>query len=165
MSTKRLFLVLGIIALTAVSGIASQSADHGLRFEARLTGAREVPPVVTNTSGRAEFKVNSARTEIQFELKISKATDILAAAGAHIHCGAKGVNGPIVAFLAGPVTGGFDGKVEIEATLTQANITNTACGATISALVQSMLHGNAYVNAHSAAHPGGEIRGQIELDD
>jgi hypothetical protein len=67
-----------------------------------------------------------------------------------------------VAFLAAEVSGGFDGKVSIEATLTAANITNPACGATIADLVQSMRDGKTYLNAHSPAFPGGEIRGQIE---
>jgi hypothetical protein len=60
------------------------------------------------------------------------------------------------------VNGGFDGKVQIQATLMDANIVNTACGATIADLVQSMRDGNTYVNAHSPAFTGGEIRGQIE---
>jgi hypothetical protein len=64
--------------------------------------------------------------------------------------------------LAGPVPGGFDGKVRVQGTLTDANIVNTACGSTISEIVDSMLAGNAYVNVHSAANPGGEVRGQIE---
>jgi len=165
MSSRRLLPVLAVIALLAVSGIAARSGDRRLQFEARLGGSQEVPPVLTNATGRAEFEVNSARTQIQFELKISKATNILSAAGAHIHCAPKGQNGPVVAFLAGSVPGGFDGKVEIQATLTAANIVSPACGATIAELVQSMRSGNTYVNAHSIAFPGGEIRGEIVEDD
>jgi len=165
MSAQRLFPFFVMISLLAVTGIAARSGDDGSEFKASLTGAEEVPSVVTTTTGRAEFEVNSAQTQIKFELKVREATDILAAAGAHIHCAPKGVNGPIVAFLAGVVTGGFDGKVEIEATLTGANITNPLCGATIADLVQSMKDGNTYVNVHSAAHPGGEARGQIVEDD
>lgn len=140
--------------------------DGDLEFKADLTGDQEVPsPVVTETTGEARFKVNSALTEIKFELEIEDAVDILSAAGAHIHCAPADQNGPIVAFLAGEVPGGFDGEVKIEGTLTDANIINTACGATIAELVQSMKDGNAYVNVHSVANPGGEIRGQIAEDD
>ena len=165
MSERRLVPVLLTIGLlAAIGGIAANSGDDDREFKAVLAGANEVPAVVTAASGKAEFEVNRDQTKIKFELKIRNATNILGAAGAHIHCAEEGVNGPVVVFLAGPVGGGFDGKVEIEATLTDANIVNTACGATIAALVQSMMDGNTYVNAHSPAFPGGEIRGQIEGD-
>ena len=85
-------------------------------------------------------------------------------AGAHIHCAPEGENGPVATFLAGAFPGGLDGKVEIEATLTDANIINPACGSTLAELVQAMEAGNTYVNVHSAANPGGEVRGQIEED-
>lgn len=154
-----LFTTLILAVLLGVVGVAY--ADDGRQFRAKLTGAEEVPPVDTDARGEVKFKVNESQTEIKFELELKDATDILGAAGAHIHCAPVGSNGPIVAFLAGPVTGGFDGNVEIKATLTAANITNPACGATIEELVTSMRNGNTYVNAHSPAHQGGEIRGQI----
>jgi hypothetical protein len=160
MKMKRiLFTILILAVLLGAVGVAY--ADDGRQFRARLTGAEEVPPVATNARGEAKFKVNRSETEISYELKIERATDILGAAGAHIHCAPAGSNGPVVAFLSGVITGGLDGKVEIKATLTAANITNTACGATIAELVQSMRNGNTYVNAHSPAFPTGEIRGQI----
>jgi hypothetical protein len=165
MSERRLLPVLLTIALlAAVGGMAANSGDDDREFKAVLNGANESTPVVTDATGKAEFEVNRDQTKIKFELKFRNATDILSAAGAHIHCAPEGVDGPIVAFLAGSVNGGFDGKVEIEATLTAANITNPVCGATIADLVQSMRDGNTYVNAHSTAHPGGEIRGQIKGD-
>jgi hypothetical protein len=156
-STLNKFLTL--LVVLAFFSIASGRSD--LNFKVPLSGDQEVPPVVTDTSGKAELKVNRDRTEIRFKLEIKEAVDILAVAGAHIHCAPVGVNGPVILFLAGPVAGGFDGKVKIEGTLSDANIANTACGSTISAIVDSMLAGNAYVNVHSAANPGGEIRGQI----
>jgi hypothetical protein len=154
-----LFTILILAVLLGAVGVAY--ADNGRQFRARLTGAEEVPPVDTRARGEARFTANRSLTELSYELKIERATDILSAAGAHIHCAPAGSNGDVVAFLAGPVAGGFDGKVEIKATLTAANITNPACGATIAELVQSMRDGRTYVNVHSTAHPTGEIRGQI----
>ena len=151
------------MTLAGTPGLADD--DDELEFKADLTGAEEVPPVDTDTTGEAEFEVNWAQTEIEFELEVEDGVDILAKPGAHIHCAPAGENGPIVAFLASDVPGGFDGEVEIKATLTDANIVNDACGTTIAALVQSMRDGNTYVNVHSAANPGGEIRGQIEEEE
>lgn len=156
---------LTLLCIVIVLGMVSVPAlGQSLEFKAELRGGEEVPPVSTAASGEVKLRVNGARTEIAFELEIKGATNILSAAGAHLHCGAQGVNGPVVAFLAGPVTGGFDGQVEIKAVLTDANITNPACGSTIAALVQSMQDGRVYANAHSTAFPAGEIRGQVRPD-
>lgn len=156
-----LAMAVGLVALLALSGTAVGTPVEA-DFEAELTGAEEVPPVATATTGEARFDVNEAETAIRYELEVQQATDILGAAGAHIHCAPAGQNGPVVVFLAGALPGGLDGQVEIKATLTQANIVNDSCGATIAELVDSMEAGNTYVNAHSPAHPGGEVRGQIE---
>ncbi len=154
-----------IVSASIVLLLVSAGAyGRDLEFKAELTGDEEVPPVITDTSGEAKFEVNKDKTRIDFELEIEDAVDILGAAGAHIHCAPFGVNGPVVVFLAGVVAGGFDGKVEIKASFTEANIVNPSCGTTLSELIANMKAGNTYVNVHSVANPGGEIRGQIEED-
>jgi CHRD domain-containing protein len=160
----------GLVALVPVTmlvalGLSTLAFGQESReFKAELSGAEEVPPVATATTGEVQFRVNSAMTEIAFELEIKNATHILGAVGAHLHCAKRGVNGPIIAFLAGPVPGGFDGKVKVKAVLTAANIMTTPCGTTIAAIVQAMEDGSVYANAHSPAHQTGEIRGQVEPD-
>lgn len=128
-------------------------------FKTELSGANEVPPVTSAASGEAKFIVNA--DSIDFELEIDDATDLLGANGAHIHCAPAGENGPVVVFLAAAVPGGFDGHIEVKATVTEANIVDDECGATLDELVESMRDDNTYVNVHSPEHPGGEIRGQI----
>jgi hypothetical protein len=157
---KRILFTILILAVL-LGAVSVAYADNGRQFRARLTGAEEVPPVDTRARGEARFTANRSLTQLSFELKAERATDFLGAAGAHIHCAPAGSNGPVVAFLAAQVQSGFDGKIEVKATLTDANITNPACGATIAELVQSMRNGNTYVNVHSIAFPAGEIRGQI----
>ena len=159
---KKLIIVITVIAtMIAMSGIAQGGSDKFRKtvFKARLSGANEVPPVETETTGKAKFVARG--DSIDFELEVEDADDVFGAAGAHIHCAPAGENGPVVAFLAGPVTGGFDGSVEVEATLTAANITDPACGADIAGHVESMRQGRTYVNVHSTAHPNGVVRGQI----
>jgi hypothetical protein len=51
------------------------------------------------------------------------------------------------------------------ATVTDANVINTACGTTLAAIFEQARHGNIYVNVHSVAHPGGVARGQLEPSD
>lgn len=150
-------------ALAAICTVTSTAYGTGaLNFRVPLSGDEEVPPVATDTTGMALLRVDREQTEIRYRLTIRDATDILAVAGAHLHCAPAGQNGPVVAFLAGQSAGGYDGTVEMRATLTDANITNVACGATVAELVQSMLAGQVYVNVHSTANPGGEVRGQVE---
>jgi hypothetical protein len=159
MKMKKFYICSLIVAsIFLVSGIANADEE----FHAVLSGDEEVPnPVQTETTGKAEFEVDDDSEEIEFELEIKNAVDILGAVGAHIHCAPKGQNGPIVADLAGIVRGGFEGKVEISATLTDANIQPTDCGDTIEDVLESMKDGDTYVNVHSATNPGGEVRGQI----
>lgn len=152
-----------IATAIAVMSMALVAAGNGSgrNFTATLSGDQEVPPVVTETTGKANFHANEAETEIRFRLSLKRADDVLAVAGAHIHCAPAGANGPVVAFLAAPIPGGLDGKVDIRATLTVDNIVNTACGATVSELLDAMQAGNTYVNVHSGVVPSGVVRGQI----
>ena len=151
---------------TITTGTIAFADDDDNEFNAKLRGSEEVPiPVVTATKGKAEFEVNEAMTKMKYELEVKKGVDILGAAGAHIHCAEAGANGPVIIFLAGVIPGGLDGKLKIKGTLTDSNVINPACGATTSDVVASMIAGNTYVNVHSSANPGGEIRGQIAADD
>ena len=164
---KQLATAISLFGLIAFSGIAHASdPPSDLFFRAELSGDQEVEPVVTDARGDAKFDVNGAETEIEFEFEVKNGVGILGAAGGHIHCAPAGSNGPIAAFLAGEAApGGFEGKVEMKGTFTDAHIRSTDCGDTITELVDAMLAGDTYVNVHSVANPGGEVRGQIEPDD
>lgn len=157
-------MLIAVLVLFTVIAPAHADSDD-LEFEAELSGAEEVPnPVETETSGEVEFEVNDDLTEIKFELEIEDGKGIFGANGAHIHCATVGANGPVVVVLAPADPPGLDGDIEITGTITGDDIVNIACGTTIAELVQSMKNGNTYVNVHSAANPGGEVRGQIEED-
>ena len=85
---------------------------------------------------------------------------------AHIHLQAPGANGPIVVWLYPPapppqlIPGRFDG-VLAEGTFTAANLMGPLAGMSLEDLVAEMRAGNTYVNIHTTANPGGEVRGQI----
>ncbi|MFZ2168552.1 MAG: CHRD domain-containing protein [Methylococcaceae bacterium] len=148
-------------ALILVQVAVAPAAWADETFKATLSGDEEVPPVVTDTTGKFDLQLNKAETEAEFSLRVNDGVRIRQA---HLHCAPIGVNGPIVAFLAGDNAAGYDvdGKWISNATLTDTSISNPACGATISALAASMRAGNVYVNVHSVANPSGAIRGQVE---
>lgn len=152
-----------LITLVLAMLLATSAWGKGaVNFRVELSGANEVPPVETDTSGSAILHVDRALTEIRFKLDVRDGNKVLGVAGAHLHCAPAGENGPVVAFLAGMAPPGFDGDVQIRATLNDDSIINDACGADITALVESMLDGNVYVNVHDPDNPGGVIRGQVE---
>jgi hypothetical protein len=137
-------------------------AANAVNFRVELSGANENPPVDTPTTGVAILHVNQDFSAIDFKLDVKNAVDILGVAGAHFHCAPAGSNGGVVVFLAGAFSPGYDGDFQLRATLTDASIINTACGANIAELVESMLDGNVYINVHSTSNPSGVIRGQVQ---
>jgi len=104
---------------------------------------------------------------LKFELEAT--AHIENAQQAHIHLGARGQNGPIVAFLLPFDAAGVDfeeGDEIAEGKLTDADvIERPGFDGTVAALVERMRQGRAYVNLHTTAFPAGEIRGQIENHD
>jgi len=157
----KLFAAIAVLLAVLVS---TSMANADELFKATLTGDQEVPPVTTDTTGKALLRLDKAQTEIEFQLHVNDGVRITQS---HIHCAPSGVNGPVVVFLAGLHAAGLDvdGKWVSNATITNTSIVNPACGTTVAALAASMRNGNTYVNVHSVAHPAGVIRGQVETAD
>jgi hypothetical protein len=170
---KTRLLVGALIALLTLAGTAV-AAGNG-NFVAHLAGRNEVPPagvvIQTQGQGQAIFQLNDAGTELHYKLNVANIDNVVQA---HIHLGAPGVNGPVVAFLYGlvPAGGGRTDGVLAEGTITAANLVGPLAGHPLSDLVTAMENGNAYANVHTndgvaptntgpGDFPGGEIRGQI----
>ena len=151
---KPFFIVVIVVAMLAT---ASAAYADDLKFEAELSGAQERPPVVTEGVGEAKFE--SDGMSVDFELKWDDLTT--PAFAAHIHCGARGVNGPVGVTL---FAGAGDTEGEVEASFFAPNPGN-ACGwEDLADVLGAMATGGAYVNVHTSQHPGGEVRGQIAVD-
>ena len=140
--------------------------EGGDEFRAIMAGAGENPPVETEASGVADFRLNADGT-LSYETRATG--PIMGAVQAHIHLGARNVNGPVVAFLFGPFPEGRDfkaGDVISSGTITDANvIARPGFTPTVANLVERLRQGRAYANLHTHAHPPGEIRGQIIVSD
>ena len=107
-----------------------------------LTGKEEVPPVQTEALGMGTITVGADKS-----VKGSVTTKGMDGIAAHIHQAAEGKNGPPVI----PLEKGADGawKVPEGAKLTDEQYAAYKAG-------------ELYVNVHSAAHKGGEIRAQLK---
>lgn len=146
-----------LVMLAALAGAAACNSDDEERFEATLTGSAEVPPVSTTSTGSAFFTVDG--DELDFNLG---AQNITGATFAHIHRGAPGQNGPALVFLfqaAPPGVSVIAGSLSSGSVDASDMIAGT--GVSFDSLIALVRNGNAYVNVHTVAHPGGEIRGQI----
>ncbi|MBI2836421.1 MAG: CHRD domain-containing protein [Chloroflexi bacterium] len=129
-------------------------------FSAVLSGLDEVPPVSSPASGKAIFTLSPDGTTLTYTLSVMNITD---AFGAHIHLAPAGANGLVVAVLfSGSAPGTFTGILS-EGSLTAMSLTGPLFGMSMDRLVAEINAGNAYVNVHTTAHPGGEIRGQIQI--
>jgi hypothetical protein len=123
-----------------------------------MTGAKEVPPVNSMASGTAALVNN--QTFIDYDLSVS---DLFNATSAHIHQGKVGANGPIVVTLyktADPSPGLFGGY---SGNITSSMLEGPLKGQQLSALVDLMSNGQAYVNVHTIKNKNGEIRDQVTL--
>lgn len=130
--------------------VASSAAAAPIRFYANLTGGQEVPAVTTAAYGRAGFEFAESLTSMNYIIR----TNISAPTAAHIHCAPAGQNGPVGATLQLRAATGHG-------TITKPD-TGNACGwTTVADIMTAIQNGNAYINVHTSANPGGEIRGQI----
>lgn len=142
MKTK--FLTLAVFFLLSVAVSCTYDDDPtpnpNVTFKATLNGASEVPVNTSTATGTATLTFNTT-TKI---FTISVTHTIAAPTNGHIHKGAIGANGspvfPFVSFSS-PIT-----------------YTSIALDASQEADLNAGLY---YVNIHTAAFPGGEIRGQL----
>jgi CHRD domain-containing protein len=166
--TKIRFASLSLLALGAFAVACDEndllSPTTATSFTADLNGAKEKPnPVTTTATGTATFTVNAARTEITYSVKVRNFTPNPTVC--HIHFGTEDVAGSVLVTLCG--TGLPAGPITAETEVAQGIITkgstSTVKGSSpvsIATLLRMLEAGDVYVNVHSTANPGGEIRGQ-----
>jgi len=124
-----------------VSGAYSVAA-MGADMKVTLTGAEEVPPVTTKATGSGTITVG-----MDGAVSGSITTKDITATAAHIHEAAAGKNGGVIVPMTKSGDNGF----------------TFAPGAKLTdAQMAALKAGNLYVNVHSAANPGGEIRAQLK---
>jgi CHRD domain-containing protein len=124
----------------AFAALVACATMAGKQVHVSLTGAEEVPPVQTAARGSGSFTIGEDGA-----VSGSVTTTGVAGTMAHIHQGARGANGPVIV----PLTKNGD--------------TYTApAGAKLNeAQMSAFKAGNLYVNVHSAANKGGEVRAQL----
>jgi hypothetical protein len=127
------------VALLAASAAFAQE----MKMKADLTGAQEVPPVTTQGKGSAEVNFDPASKKLSWTVTYS------------------GLSGPpTAAHFHGPAEAGKNAGVAVPIP-NQANSPVTGSATLTDAQAADLQAGSYYVNIHTAANPGGEIRGQV----
>lgn len=125
----------------------SFSAAHAemMKMKASLTSAQEVPANDSKGKGTAEITVDTTAKKVMFTVNFEGLSGD--AVAAHIHGPADaGANAGVMINIG--MAGGLKSPIKGEAPLTDAQIADISAG-------------KSYVNVHTAANKGGEIRGQI----
>jgi hypothetical protein len=120
----------------------------GIAFTASIDGTQEVPPVTTTATGTGVFFLNASGSQLTYSITFNGLT----ATAAHFHNGSTGAAGGVVRELT--FTNGTASGVWSSADASQP-LTDL--------LLVELLKGRLYVNGHTAANPGGEIRGQVTM--
>lgn len=154
---RRFATALGLGGLTLSGTGVAAAGGHNRNFRTHLSGDEQVPPVDTNAQGQAKFQLSKAGDELRFKLIVANIDDVTAA---HIHCAPDGANGPIgvTLFEGGPTR---QSGTLAEGTITQPDDGNGCGWESLDDVVAAIRSGETYVNVHTPANPGGEIRGQI----
>ncbi|HEY2481600.1 MAG TPA: CHRD domain-containing protein [Caulobacteraceae bacterium] len=134
-------LFIGIAAAALLASVSAAAAV--VHFSAKLNGAAETPPNDSKGTGNATASLDTTSKKLSWKVTYSGLSG--PATMAHFHGPAPAGKAAGVAVpLPNPVTSPASGS----ATLTDAQIGDLQGGLW-------------YVNVHTAAHPDGEIRGQL----
>jgi hypothetical protein len=129
------------VAVLALAGYSSLATAQDAQVT--LSGAQEVPAVATSAAGSSTSAVSDDHS-----VSGSVMTSGMVGTMAHVHNAAAGQNGPVII----PLTKSGD------------NMWSVPPGTKLTdAQYEGFKAGNLYVNVHSAAHPGGEVRAQLML--
>jgi hypothetical protein len=144
-TTRYLLLAATALALAGCGGMmTSAKPSNTVTFKGTLSGANEVPPKQTAGTGSFEATLNKDTYQLHYHVVYSGLSGPATAGHFHGPAAAGANAGVVVPFksAASPIDG--------DATLTPAQAAD-------------LLAGLWYVNIHTAANPGGEIRGQVTM--
>lgn len=130
------------LAIATTVALGMPAFAETINFKADLKGGNEVPPNTSKASGNATMAYDTASKKLTWTVNFSALSGNVT--GAHFH-------GPATpdknAGIAVPMRGDLKSPIKGDATLTDSQAAD-------------LMAGRWYINIHTAAHPGGEIRGQ-----
>jgi CHRD domain len=132
-----------LAALALGTAIILAGPARAEKYKVTLDGKSEVPANTSTATGSADVDYDAATKKLTYTLTYSGLTG--PATAAHFHGPAEaGKNAGVKVPIANPTSSPVEGS----ATLTDEQAADLQAG-------------KYYINVHTAANPGGEIRGQI----
>jgi hypothetical protein len=138
---------MGRILLFSLLALFLTSMGFGqIQFTAKMDGSQETPSVTTTATGTGAFVLNAAGTALSYTITVNGVT----INAGHFHNGPVGVAAGVVKNLTfvNNTASGIWSSTDASQPLTDS-------------LLSELLRGRLYVNVHTTANPGGEIRGQV----
>lgn len=139
---KKVICLAGALVLTLPSGLTTVASAEIVKLRAELKGSNEVPPNTSSGSGKAEATFDTDTRFLTYTVSYSGLSG--PALGAHFH---------------GPGEAGKNAGIALPFKSTESPIQGTATLTDTQAA--DLLAGKWYANIHTAANPGGELRGQM----
>jgi hypothetical protein len=135
--------MLAALAFSSGLAVASVARAETITYQADLAGAQENPTNDSGAKGHAVVKLDTETKRLSWTVEYSGLSGL--AMGAHIHGpAAAGANAGILIPFQHPEKTPITGSAPIG-----------------DKEIQDLKDGRLYVNVHTMAHPGGEIRGQL----
>jgi hypothetical protein len=158
-------LAVSFVLISANSGLArADDVEIGaLAFQAAMTGLGQVPSVASTGRGLASYVIAENSATLHYSVQVVDVSSPITAA--HIHLGASGQNGEVVANLCGAGSApacGTQGTIA-SGTIVASDLVGPLAGHQLSELIAAMTTWNTYTNVHTSNFPNGEIRGRILL--
>jgi hypothetical protein len=139
---KKAVCLAGAMILAIPFGFVTAASAEVIKLQADLKGSNEVPPNTSSGSGKAEATFDTDTKLMTYTVTFANLTG--PAVAAHLH---------------GPSEPGKNAGIALPLKSSQSPVQGTA---TLSDTQSAdLLAGKWYVNIHTAANPGGEVRGQM----
>jgi CHRD domain len=130
------------LALLGSASLVAAARAETIVLKADLSGSNEVPPNTSPATGTAQATLDTATRNLTYTITYSGLSG--PALGAHFH---------------GPVEAGKNAGIVLPFKTVQSPIEGSATLTENQAA--DLLAGKWYANVHTAANPGGELRGQM----
>lgn len=141
------------------------SAQTTVILRATLNGGEETPTaVLSGAVATAEVAVDPTSQELAVQMRVFNLPT--GSTASHIHIASKGVTGPVVIDF--PIGRGVTGDFTLNFRVHDGPAFHARPEIGINTFadaLQAIAGGQAYVNIHTTAFPGGEIRGQLAPAD
>jgi hypothetical protein len=137
-----IFLIAAIALLVGVPNGITPAYAETVTLKADLKGANEVPPNASPATGKAEATLDTETRALTWTVTYADLTG--PAVGAHFH---------------GPSEPSKNAGIVLPFKTVQSPIQGTAT--LTESQAADLLAGKWYANVHTAANPGGELRGQM----